>query len=264
MAAFEITRRSISLGEKEIIIEHGKLALQASGSVTVQCGDTIVLVTATHQPLDRVVDFLPLTCNYQEMLYAAGRVPGNYFRREVGRPSEHETLTSRLMDRPIRPLFPKGCTNEIQVIATVISSDKEHSPDILAMLGASAALHISDIPFAGPIAAIRVGYKDGEFMLNPTASELAASQLNMVLAGSRDAVVMVEGGAQFLSEDIMTQAVAWGHAQLAPFLDVQEELRAALGKEKFTVTPPQEDTELVEAVRELAVAPLTAALAVPG
>jgi polyribonucleotide nucleotidyltransferase len=159
MAAFEITRRSISLGEKEIIIEHGKLALQASGSVTVQCGDTIVLVTATHQPLDRVVDFLPLTCNYQEMLYAAGRVPGNYFRREVGRPSEHETLTSRLMDRPIRPLFPKGCTNEIQVIATVISSDKEHSPDILAMLGASAALHISDIPFAGPIAAIRVGYQ---------------------------------------------------------------------------------------------------------
>lgn len=171
------------------------------------------------------------------MLYSAGRVPGNYFRREVGRPSEHETLTSRLMDRPIRPLFPKGCTNEIQVIATVISSDKERSADILAMLGASTALHISEIPFAGPIAAIRVGYSDGKFLLNPTATELATSQLNMILAGSRDAVVMVEGGAQFLSEDIMTEAIAWGHAQLGPLLDVQEELRKELGTEKFTVTP---------------------------
>jgi polyribonucleotide nucleotidyltransferase len=252
------------MGDSEIIIEHGKLALQASGSVTVQWGDTVVLVTATHQALDRTVDFLPLTCNYQEMLYAAGRVPGNYFRREVGRPSEHETLTSRLMDRPIRPLFPKGCTNEIQVIATVVSSDKERYADVLAMLGASAALHISDIPFAGPIAAIRVGYRDGEFLLNPTASELATSQLNMVLAGSRDAVVMVEGGAQFLPEDIMTEAVAWGHAQLGPFLDVQEELRSLLGKEKFVVAPPQEDEELIQAVAELAAAPLTEALAVPG
>jgi polyribonucleotide nucleotidyltransferase len=238
MAAFQTTRRTIPMGDSEIIIEHGKLALQASGSVTVQWGDTVVLVTATHQALDRVVDFLPLTCNYQEMLYSAGRVPGNYFRREVGRPSEHETLTSRLMDRPIRPLFPKGCTNEIQVIATVISSDKERSADILAMLGASTALHISDIPFAGPIAAIRVGYRDGKFILNPTATELATSQLNMILAGSRDAVVMVEGGAQFLSEDIMTEAVAWGHAQLGPLLDAQEELRKVLGREKFTVTPP--------------------------
>ncbi|PKN32324.1 MAG: polyribonucleotide nucleotidyltransferase, partial [Deltaproteobacteria bacterium HGW-Deltaproteobacteria-20] len=264
MAAFQTTRRTIPMGDSEIIIEHGKLALQASGAVTVQWGDTVVLVTATHQALDRVVDFLPLTCNYQEMLYSAGRVPGNYFRREVGRPSEHETLTSRLMDRPIRPLFPKGCTNEIQVIATVISSDKERSADILAMLGASTALHISEIPFAGPIAAIRVGYRDGQFLLNPTASELATSQLNMILAGSRDAVVMVEGGAQFLSEDIMTEAVAWGHAQLGPLLDVQEELRKELGREKFTVIPPAEDTGLIEAVAELATAPLTEALAVPG
>ncbi|HCU68069.1 MAG TPA: polyribonucleotide nucleotidyltransferase, partial [Desulfomicrobium sp.] len=262
--AFQTTRRAIPMGDSEIIIEHGKLALQASGSVTVQWGDTVVLVTATHQALDRVVDFLPLTCNYQEMLYAAGRVPGNYFRREVGRPSDHETLTSRLIDRPIRPLFPKGCTNEIQVIATVVSSDKERYADVLAMIGASTALHISDIPFAGPIAAIRIGYRDGQFLLNPTASELATSQLNMVLAGTRDAVVMVEGGAQFLSEDIMAEAVAWGHAQLAPFLDAQEELRSILGKQKFTVVPPQEDEELIAAVAELASAPLTAALAVPG
>ncbi|NCD25049.1 MAG: polyribonucleotide nucleotidyltransferase [Deltaproteobacteria bacterium] len=264
MMAFQLTSRSVPMGDSEIVIEHGKLALQASGSVTVRWGDTIVLVTATHQALDRDVDFLPLTCNYQEMLYAAGRIPGSYFRREVGRPSDHETLTSRLIDRPIRPLFPKGCTHEIQVIATVISSDKEHAADILAMIGASAALHISDIPFAGPIAAIRVGYKDGQFLLNPPASQLASSDLNMVLAGTRDAVVMVEGGAQFLSEDIMAEAVAWGHAQIQPILDAQEELRAVLGKEKFLVTPPQEDTELSEAVAELAAAPLGEALTVPG
>jgi len=264
MAAFEITRRTIPMGDSEIVIEHGKLALQASGAVTVRWGDTVVLVTATSQAMDRVVDFLPLTCNYQEMLYAAGRVPGNYFRREVGRPSDHETLTSRLIDRPIRPLFPKGCTNEIQVIATVISSDKEHYADVLAMIGASTALHISDIPFAGPIAAIRVGYRDGQFLLNPTTAELATSQLNMVLAGTRDAVVMVEGGAQFLPEDIMTEAVIWGHSQLTPFLDAQEELRTALGREKFVVTAPAEDEELIALIAELASAPLTSALAVPG
>lgn len=262
--AFHTTRRTIPMGSGEIILEHGKLALQASGSVTVRWGDTVVLVTATHQAMDREVDFLPLTCNYQEMLYAAGRIPGNYFRREVGRPSDHETLTSRLIDRPIRPLFPKGCSHEIQVIATVISSDKEYPADTLAMIGASAALHISDIPFAGPIAAIRVGYKNGEFLANPTIGEMAGSELNMVLAGTRDAVVMVEGGALFLSEEIMAEAVAWGHAQLIPLLDAQEELRQVLGRAKFTVTPPQEDLDLIEAVRELATAPLQAALAIPG
>ncbi|NLW81050.1 MAG: polyribonucleotide nucleotidyltransferase [Desulfovibrionales bacterium] len=262
--AFQLTRRSIPMGDSQIVIEHGKLALQASGAVTVQWGDTIVLVTATHQAMDREVDFLPLTCNYQEMLYAAGRIPGSYFRREVGRPSDHETLTSRLIDRPIRPLFPKGCSHEIQVIATVVSSDKEHAPDILAMIGASTALHISDIPFAGPVAAIRVGYKDGQFLLNPSASQLATSELNMVLAGTRDAVVMVEGGAQFLSEDVMAEAVAWGHAQLLPILDAQEELRGLLGKEKFTVATPPEDAELINAVSELAADPLQKALTVPG
>ena len=261
---FQTTRRTIPTNNGDIILEHGKLALQASGSITVQWGDTIVLVTATHQALDREVDFLPLTCNYQEMLYAAGRIPGNYFRREVGRPSDHETLISRLIDRPIRPLFPKGCTHEVQVIATVISSDKEHPADILAMIGASTALHISEIPFAGPIAAIRIGYNDGQFLANPTTAQLADSQLNMVLAGTRDAVVMVEGGAQFLSEDIMAEAIAWGHAQLLPVLDVQEELRQLLGKEKFIVTPPVEDAELIQIVRELASSELQVALAVPG
>ncbi|NLY40106.1 MAG: polyribonucleotide nucleotidyltransferase [Desulfovibrionales bacterium] len=264
MAVFHTTRQSIPLGNSEIILEHGKLALQASGAVTVRWGDTVVLVTATHQAMDREVDFLPLTCNYQEMLYAAGRIPGSYFRREVGRPSDHETLTSRIIDRPIRPLFPKGCAHEIQVIATVISSDKEYAADILAMLGASAALHISDIPFQGPVAAIRIGYHNGEFILNPSTSQLEHSELNMVLAGTREAVVMVEGGAQFLSEDVMAEAVAWGHAQLAPLLDAQEALRKAVGKEKFVVTPPQEDAELIAAVEELAAVPLAKALTVPG
>ncbi|MDY0275009.1 MAG: polyribonucleotide nucleotidyltransferase [Desulfomicrobium sp.] len=261
---FQTTRRTIATSNGDIIIEHGKLALQASGAVTVQWGDTIVLVTATHQALDRDVDFLPLTCNYQEMLYAAGRIPGNYFRREIGRPSDHETLISRLIDRPIRPLFPKGCTHEIQVIATVISSDKEHPADILAMIGSSAALHISDIPFAGPIAALRIGYLDGQFVANPTTAQLAASELNMVLAGTRDAVVMVEGGAQFLSEDIMAEAIAWGHAQLIPILDVQEDLRQVLGKEKFLVSPPAEDKELVDIVQQLASSDLQSALTIPG
>ena len=261
---FQTTRRTIATSNGDIIIEHGKLALQASGAVTVQWGDTIVLVTATHQALDRDVDFLPLTCNYQEMLYAAGRIPGNYFRREIGRPSDHETLISRLIDRPIRPLFPKGCTHEIQVIATVISSDKEHPADILAMIGSSAALHISDIPFAGPIAALRIGYLDGQFVANPTTAQLAASELNMVLAGTRNAVVMVEGGAQFLSEDIMAEAIAWGHAQLIPILDVQEDLRQVLGKEKFLVSPPAEDKELVDIVQQLASSDLQSALTIPG
>ncbi|BDV01861.1 polyribonucleotide nucleotidyltransferase [Thermodesulfomicrobium sp. WS] len=263
MSGFSTTTRTISWADGSITIEHGRLALQASGAVTVRWGDTIVLVTATHQALDRAVDFLPLTCNYQEMLYAAGRIPGSYFRREIGRPSDHETLISRLVDRPIRPLFPKTINHEIQIIATVISSDREHPADILAMLGASAALHISDIPFAGPMAAVRIGQKDGAFILNPTTKEMAASTLNLVLAGTRDAVVMVEGGAQFIREDVLAEAIAWGHSQLAPFLDAQESLREERGRAKFVVPEAVHDAELEAAVREVAIAPLDEALRVP-
>jgi polyribonucleotide nucleotidyltransferase len=263
MSGFSTTTRTISWADGAITIEHGRLALQASGAVTVRWGDTIVLVTATHQAMDRTVDFLPLTCNYQEMLYAAGRIPGSYFRREIGRPSDHETLISRLVDRPIRPLFPKTINHEIQVIATVISSDREHPADILAMLGASAALHISDIPFAGPMAAVRIAQKDGAFILNPTTKEMESSPLNLVLAGTRDAVVMVEGGAQFIPEDVLAEAIAWGHSQLAPFLDAQESLREERGRTKFVVPEPVHDAELEAAVREVAVAPLDEALRVP-
>lgn len=263
MSGFSTTTRTISWAGGSITIEHGRLALQASGAVTVRWGDTIVLVTATHQTMDRPVDFLPLTCNYQEMLYAAGRIPGSYFRREIGRPSDHETLISRLVDRPIRPLFSKNINHEIQIIATVISSDREHPADILAMLGASAALHISDIPFAGPMAAVRIGQKDGDFILNPTTKEMEQSSLNLVLAGTRDAVVMVEGGARFIPEDVLAEAIAWGHRQLAPFLDAQESLREERGRAKFTVPEPVHDTELEAAVREVAAAPLAEALCVP-
>ena len=264
MSVFPTTTRTISWDGGTITIEHGLLALQASGAVTVRWGDTIVLVTATHQTLDREVDFLPLSCNYQEMLYAAGRIPGSYFRREIGRPSDHETLISRLVDRPIRPLLPKAMNHEVQIIATVISSDREHPADILSMLGASAALHISDIPFAGPMAAIRVGQKDGQFIANPTLQEMEASPLNLVLAGTREAVVMVEGGARFVPEDVLAEAIAWGHAQLLPFLEAQESLRQELGKVKFSLPEPMEDHELAAAVRELAATPLTEALQVPG
>ncbi len=263
MSVFATTTRTIPCGDATITIEHGRLALQASGAVTVRWGDTIVLVTATHQALDREVDFLPLTCNYQEMLYAAGRIPGSYFRREIGRPSDHETLISRLVDRPIRPLLPKTLNHEVQIIATVISSDREHPADILAMLGASAALHLSDIPFAGPMAAIRVGLNDDQFLLNPTAKQLETSPLNLVLAGTRDAVVMVEGGGHFIPEAVLAEAIAWGHRQLSPFLEAQESLRQACGKAKFAVTTPVADAELIAAVREIATTPLAQALTVP-
>ncbi|MGD9372408.1 MAG: polyribonucleotide nucleotidyltransferase, partial [Desulfobacterales bacterium] len=182
----EISGRTLS-------IQAGKVAKQASGSVVVQYGDTIVLVTAVSAKEERPGNFLPLTVEYQEKIYAAGRIPGNYFRREIGRPSEKETLTARLIDRPIRPLFPKKYRYETQVIATVLSMDQENDPDTLAMLGASAALVISDIPFAGPIASVRVARIDGQFKINPTISELERSDINIIVAGSKSGVVMVEG-----------------------------------------------------------------------
>ena len=184
---------------KPLTIQTGKVAKQASGSVVVQYGETIVLVTAVSSDEERNVGFLPLTVEYQEKIYAAGRIPGNYFRREIGRPSEKETLTARLIDRPIRPLFPKGYCYETQIIATVLSMDQENDPDTLAMLGASAALELSDIPFAGPIASVRVGRIDGQFVANPTIEECEISDINIIVAGSKTGVVMVEGGSNIVS-----------------------------------------------------------------
>ncbi len=191
----EITLKE-EIGGKTLSIQTGKVAKQASGSVVVQYGDTMVLVTVVSAHEERAADFLPLSVEYQEKIYAAGRIPGNYFRREIGRPSEKETLTARLIDRPIRPLFPKGYRFETQVIATVLSMDQENDADTLAMVGASAALHLSDIPFAGPIAGVRVGRIDGQLKVNPAITELDLCDINIIVAGSKTGVVMVEGGCQ--------------------------------------------------------------------
>ncbi|MFP4182832.1 MAG: polyribonucleotide nucleotidyltransferase, partial [Thiohalospira sp.] len=204
-------RREVRYGEHDLILETGGVARQADGAVMVSMGDTVVLVTAVGRPdAEPGRDFFPLTVNYQERTYAAGRIPGGFFRRE-GRPSEKETLTSRLIDRPIRPLFPAGFTHEVQVIATVISLDPEVDPDIPSLIGASAALALSGLPFQGPIGAALVGYKDGEYQLNPAFSALEDSGLDLVVAGTDNAVLMVESEAAELSEETMLGAVMFGH-----------------------------------------------------
>ena len=240
------------VGGKSLSIQAGKVAKQASGSVVVQYGDTVVLVTAVSATNERDVDFLPLSVEYQEKIYAAGRIPGNYFRREIGRPSEKETLTARLIDRPIRPLFPKEYRFETQVIATVLSMDQENDSDMLAMVGASAALEISDIPFAGPIASVRVGRIDGQFVANPTLSQMAESDVNIMIAGSRTGVVMVEGGGDVVSEADMLEAIFFGHKAIQPIIEIQEQLKAKIGKPKRIFIPPEKDPALVEMLREKA------------
>jgi polyribonucleotide nucleotidyltransferase len=251
------------VGGKPLTIQAGKVAKQASGSVVVQYGETVVLVTVVSANDERDTNFLPLSVEYQEKVYAAGRIPGNYFRREIGRPSEKETLTARLIDRPIRPLFPKEYRFETQVIATVLSMDQENDPDMLAMVGASAALEISDIPFAGPIANVRVGRIDGQFVANPTLTQWEESDINIIVAGSRTGVVMVEGGGDVVSEADMLEAIFFGHQAIQPLIDIQEELKAAMGRPKRPFTPPEKDPALVERVAELARTPLHEALTIP-
>jgi polyribonucleotide nucleotidyltransferase len=251
------------IGGKTLSIETGKVAKQASGSVVVRYGDTVVLVTAVSSDEQRMVDFLPLSVEYQEKIYAAGRIPGNYFRREIGRPSEKETLTARLIDRPIRPLFPKEYRSELQVIATVLSMDQDNDPDVLAMVGASAALLLSDIPFAGPIASVRVGRIDGQLKANPTIQECEQSDINIIVAGSKTGVVMVEGGADIVNEADMLEAIYFGHDALQPLIDIQNELREKCGRAKRPFEPPAKDEDLVKQVEALAQEPLRAALAIP-
>src|SRR6185503_18828459 len=192
---------------RRLIVETGKVAKQAGGSAWIQYGETVVLVTATASRSPREgIDFFPLTCDYQEKTFAAGKIPGGFFKRE-GRPGEKEVLTSRLIDRPIRPLFPKGFNCETQVIATVLSHDRENDPDVVALLGASIALTLSDIPFNGPIAAARVGRVDGKIVINPTTAQLEESDMNMIIAASKDAIVMVEGGAKILPENVLLEGL---------------------------------------------------------
>jgi len=240
--------RTATIGGKEFSITTGKIAKQASGSVIVQYGETRVIVTAVAAKNPREVSFLPLTVEYQERIYSAGRIPGNYFRREIGRPSENETLRARMIDRPIRPLFEPGYNFETQVIATVLSTDKLCDPGVLAMVGASTALEISDIPFNGPIAGIKVGRVDGQFIANPTPEQMEESDIDLTVAGSKTGVVMVEGGADVVSEKDMLDAIFFGHESMQPLIDMQVELKNTLGKEKRVFIPPAKDEELAEKV----------------
>ncbi len=259
-----IKRVEVEWGGRTLLIETGKMAKQTSGAVTIQYGESIVLVTAvaSKEPKEKI-SFFPLTVDYQEMTYAAGKIPGGFFKRE-GRPNEKETLTSRCIDRPLRPLFPKGFTHEVQIIATVLSADPECNPDILAIIGASAALEISDIPFKGPIAGIRVGRIDDQFIINPSVEQLQESTLDIIIAGSRDAVVMVEGEANIQSEETISDALAFGHQSLIKILDIQQELKDAVGKRKISFQPPSMDENLYQSVVNIAYDKIKQAISIPG
>ncbi len=216
---FDIYREEIMWGGRRLKFETGRIARQADGAVLVQYGETSVLATAVaEREVKPGVDFFPLTVNYQERSYAAGKIPGGYFKRE-GRPSEKETLVSRLIDRPIRPLFAEGFKNETQVIVTVLSHDMENDPDVVSMIAASAALTLSGLPFLGPVGAAKVGYVNGEYVLNPTIDQMKDSALELVVAGTSDAVLMVESEAKELSEDVMLGAVVFGHQSFQPVID---------------------------------------------
>jgi polyribonucleotide nucleotidyltransferase len=255
-------REGVNFGGKELSIETGRMAKQADGSVVVRYGDTMVLVTAVASMSVRPgVDFMPLTVDYLEKTSAAGRIPGGYFKRE-GRMTEVEVLTSRLIDRPSRPLFPKGWRFDTQVIAMVISTDRENASDVLAMTGASTALHLSDIPFAGPYAGVRVGRIEGKLVLNPTFAERALSELDLLVACSRDAIVMVEGGGAEISEEVIVDALMFAHQSAQPLIDLQEKLRAAVGKPKRVFVPPVKDPAIVEKVAALANQKIEAAMAI--
>ncbi len=252
------------VGDRTLSIETGKMARQASGAVMVRYGETMVLVTAVStDEIREGIDFVPLTVEYQEKGYAAGRIPGNYFRREIGRPSEKETLTARIIDRPIRPLFPKNYRYETQCVATVLSVDKENDPDILAVTGASAALEMSDIPFAGPIACVRVGRINGHFSVNPTHEELKNSDINLIVVGSKDAVVMVDGGGLFVKEEDMLEAIFFGHRALQPIIDLQVKLKEAVGLAKRPAPVSEIDEALAKEVEALAAERIKEAIQIP-
>jgi polyribonucleotide nucleotidyltransferase len=254
--------KTFSYGQHTVKIETGEVARQASGAVIASMGDTVVLVTAVAmKEATPGRDFFPLTVNYQERTYAAGKIPGGFFKRE-GRPSEKETLTSRLIDRPLRPLFPAGFYNEVQIIATVVSLDPEIDPDIPSMIGASAALALAGVPFEGPIGAARVGYKDGKYLLNPSLSELKESALDLVVAGTADAVLMVESEARELSEEVMLGAVMFGHEHMQAVIKAIRELAAESGAKKWDWKPAADDSGLAKEVAGMAKSELEQAYSV--
>ncbi len=244
-------KKEFQYGAHAVTLETGEIARQATGAVMTRMGDTVVLATVVaDKKAAEGRDFFPLTVDYQEKTYAAGKIPGGFLKRE-GRPSEHETLTSRLIDRPVRPLFPEGFTNEVQIIATVLSMDPDVSPDIVAMIGVSAALSIAGVPFNGPIGAARVGYIDGEYVLNPSSAKLKESKLDLVVAGTENAVLMVESEAELLSEEVMLGAVMFGHEQQQAVIQAIKDFAAEVGTEPMEWTPPEPNVELEKAVAEL-------------
>src|SRR3954453_8511799 len=256
---FNYFRKELDWGGRKLILETGKIARQADGAVMARYGDTIVLCTAVGVKTSRPgQDFFPLTVNYQEKAFAAGKIPGGFFKRE-GRPSEAEVLKSRLIDRPIRPLFPEGFRNEVQVAAPVLSHDMENDPDIVSMIGCSAALTLSGIPFLGPIGAARVGYQDGQYILNPTIDQMKTTQLELVVAGTSEGVLMVESEAQELPEDIMLGAVTFGHQAFQPVINAIIELAEHAARDPWNLPEPEGEHALTARLDALARAGLVEA-----
>src|SRR5246500_5442840 len=245
-----IHRQEAVIGGRIMSIETGRVAEQANGAVLVRYGDTVLLATVvgSNEPREGI-DFFPLTVDVEERMYAAGKIPGGFIKRE-GRASEHAILACRLTDRPLRPLFPKGYRNDVQIVITVLSADQENDSDILGIVGASAALSVSDIPFAGPVGAVRVGYINDKFVVNPTESQMAQSRLDLSIAGTADAVMMVEAGAKELPEALMLEAVRFGQEALQDIIKMQDKLTQAVNIAKRPFTPPVTDAELQREVRE--------------
>ncbi|MBN2804079.1 MAG: polyribonucleotide nucleotidyltransferase [Deltaproteobacteria bacterium] len=244
-------KESVTIGNKKLTIETGKIAKQANGAVMISIEDTVVLVAVVaNKEVNEGMDFFPLTCNYTEKMYAAGRIPGGFFKREA-RPREDEILTARIMDRPLRPMFPDGFVNEVQIVATLMASDRQNQGDVLALTGSSAALHFSDIPFFGPVAGIRIGRIDGEFIAYPTMDELEKSDMNIVMAATKDAITMVEGEASEISEHDLIDALEWGHKAVMPVLELQDAIAQSVGKKKWEITPVVKDAAIAARVAEL-------------
>src|SRR5678816_4654585 len=255
-----VNKVSAMIGERELSIETGKLAKQAHGSVVVRYGETVVLVTACAAKEPREgLDFFPLTVDYRENFYAAGKIPGGFFIR-LGKPSEREVLNSRMIDRPIRPLFPEGYKNETQVIALVLSADTDIDPSMHAIVGASTALYTSSIPFTHPVAAVRVGLIDGRYYLNPTYSEIKNSRLNLAVAGMEDGIVMVEAGANEVSEEVMVEALNCGHQAIKQIIQLQKDLYAKIQPKKLEVAPAPVDEAMAKAIEKAVRADLEDAL----
>ncbi|ABO66497.1 MULTISPECIES: polyribonucleotide nucleotidyltransferase [Geobacillus] len=253
---------SIDVAGRPLVIETGELAKQANGAALVRYGDTVVLSTATASREAKDVDFFPLTVNYEERLYAVGKIPGGFIKRE-GRPSEKAILASRLIDRPIRPLFAEGFRNEVQVVSMVMSVDQDCSPEVAALIGSSVALTISDIPFEGPIAGVIVGRIDGQFVINPTVEQMEKSDMHLIVAGTKDAINMVEAGADEVPEEVMLEAIMFGHEEVKRLIAFQEEIAAQVGKEKMEVVLYEPDPELEAEIRQLAEADIKKAVQVP-